>query len=94
MEYIKSLVDNKKWGNPSGYDITVTRKGSGFDTNYTCVAEPHSVMEEHISEAWSKCKVNLNELYTNGDPFNPSVKPDVTPSGYDGSVEIDEIPFN
>lgn len=72
MEYVKSLVDNKRWGNPTGYDITVTRKGSGFETAYTCVANPHSVMEDHIADAWSKSKIDLTELFRNGDPFKPA----------------------
>jgi hypothetical protein len=95
MEYIKSLVDNKKWGNPNGYDITVNRKGSGFDTTYTCVAEPHSIMEDKIADAWSRSNIDLNELYTGGDPFNPSKKeekpdfvaPKVEIKIDDGSVE-------
>src|SRR6266568_8756190 len=29
MVAIKSLVENKKWGSPKGYDITVTRTGEG-----------------------------------------------------------------
>lgn len=92
MEYVKSLVDNKRWGNPSGYDITVTRKGSGLATEYTCVANPHSVMEDHIAEAWSKCKIDLTELYTGGDPFKPTVKEEkvvesVEVAGYTGEVK-------
>lgn len=103
MEYIKSLVDNKKWGNPNGYDITVTRKGSGFDTTYTCVAEPHSVLEDHIAESWSKSKIDLTQLFSNGDPFNPSVKESsVKPLESLPEVKVDlgeapdfdEIPFN
>ncbi len=74
MGYMKSLADNKKWGNPTGYDITVNRQGSGFDTEYTCVAEPHSVLEDHIAEAWSKANIDLTELYTGGDPFKPTKK--------------------
>lgn len=76
MAFMQSLVANKRWGNPNGYDITVTREGSGFSTEYTCIANPHSVLEDHIAEAWAKCNVDLNELYTGGDPFKPSKKTD------------------
>lgn len=86
MGYILSLTENKKWGNPTGYDICVNRVGSGLETEYTCVAEPHSVLEDKIAEAWSKAKIDLNELYTGGDPFKPTKKED------DGSV--DDVPFN
>jgi hypothetical protein len=69
MQYIKGLVDNKRWGNPTGYDITVSRTGTGLATEYTCRAEPHSTLEDKIAEAWSKANVNLNALYKSEDPF-------------------------
>lgn len=69
MGYIKGLVDNKRWGNPTGYDITVNRVGTGLASEYTCRAEPHSVIEDKIAEAWSKSNINLNALYEGGDPF-------------------------
>ena len=29
---IKELVDNKNWGDPKGYDISVSGSGSGFES--------------------------------------------------------------
>ena len=96
MSYMQSLINNKKWGNPTGYDITVTKTGAGLKTEYDTMAEPHSVVDNKISEAWSKCKIDLTELYEGGDPFKPSnsqankpaeeVAQSVEPSGYTGEV--------
>jgi len=69
MNYIQGLVKNPKWGNPKGYDITVNRKGSGFDTEYTCVASPHSPIEKHILEQYQATSIDLNALYDGEDPF-------------------------
>lgn len=92
MTYIKSLVDNKRWGNPTGYDITVNRTGSGLSTEYTCTANPHSVLEQKVEEAWKKVNIDLNELFVGGEPFKtpvrqvelPEVKVDLED---DGSVQ-------
>lgn len=66
---IKALVDNKKWGNPKKYDISVTRQGEGFDTSYTVMPNPHEDVNFEISQAFDSKKINLEALYTGGDPF-------------------------
>jgi len=33
MGGIKALVDNEKWGDPKGYDLTITRIGEGLETS-------------------------------------------------------------
>lgn len=72
MDALKALVDNKKWGNPSGYDITVKRSGSGFDTEYQVMPNPHAPIPEEASEAFASMTVNLNALFNGGDPFAKS----------------------
>ena len=71
MKYIKSLTANPKWGNPKGYDITVTKSGSGMSTEYTYIADPHSELDSKIKDQFSKMKVDLSLLYAGGDPFTP-----------------------
>lgn len=60
---IKSLVQNPKWGDPKNYDITVTRTGSGLDTEYNVMPNPHSEL------AVTPLPVNLEALYDGEDPF-------------------------
>jgi hypothetical protein len=69
MNGIKALVDNKKWGDPKTYDITVTRAGEGFDTTYTVMPNPHSEITDEILAACEKKTINLSNLYLSGDPF-------------------------
>lgn len=69
MQPIQALIKNPKWGNPKGYDITITRSGSGFDTEYTVMPNPHSDLSPEITSAQLRTKVNLNALYEGADPF-------------------------
>lgn len=71
MTFMQNLIQNKRWGLPTEYDITVNRTGSGMNTEYTYMANPHSVLEDKVAEAWGKANIDLNELYTGGDLFKP-----------------------
>lgn len=70
MNSIKALVDNKKWGNPKEYDITINRIGEGLDTEYSTMPNPHSEIEGSIAEAFMGKTINLEALYEGKDPFS------------------------
>lgn len=70
MKYMMSLVENPKWGKPTGYDLTVNRTGSGFDTEYTTVANPHCAVDSDVAEAYAHKKIDLSKLFTGEDPFS------------------------
>ena len=69
MNTIKSYIDNKKWGNPKGYDIVITRTGAGFDTEYQTIANPHSEIPQDILVELSGKTINLEALFESKDPF-------------------------
>lgn len=69
MDAIKALIDNKRWGNPQGYDITINRSGTGFDTEYIVQANPHSVVDPTILADYAKKTINLEGLFDGSDPF-------------------------
>lgn len=72
MGAIKALVDNKKWGDPKGYDITITRTGEGMETEYQTMPNPHEDAPEEAQIKYSAKVIDLEALYDNGDPFgNP-----------------------
>ena len=66
---IKSLAENPKWGTPLGYDICIKKEGDGLKTEYTVMPEPKSEITEQQELAYVDTYVNLEALYTNGDPF-------------------------
>ena len=70
MGAIKSYVDEESWGNPKSYDLVVTRTGSGFDTEYQTIANPHSPVPVEAEKEYAGKKINLEALYHGADPFN------------------------
>ncbi len=71
MGQIKAYVDNEAWGNPKTYDLVITRTGEGMDTEYNTVANPHTNLSTDIASIYENTPIDLNLLYTNGDPFKP-----------------------
>lgn len=69
---IKSLIsyiENPKWGNPNGYDISVTKKGNGKETEYFTDHDPKEEVPDEIKDQVNSVSVNLEALFTNEDPF-------------------------
>ena len=66
---IKALVDNKKWGDPKKYDITITRSGEKLETKYSVMPNPHSELPKEVAQLWEETSINLEALYDGGDPF-------------------------
>lgn len=85
MKSLKKLADNKAWGEPTQYDIVITKEGEMMDTEYSLVPEPKSPLEETIKTAWEAVKptFDLNRLFESGDPFTAG----------EGDIDISNIPF-
>jgi hypothetical protein len=66
---IQALIKNKKWGDPKGYDLTITRIGDGFDTEYTVMPNPATVLPQEILDRVLDRKIRLEALYEGGIPF-------------------------
>lgn len=67
---IEALVNDPEWGDPKGYNITITRKGTKLDdTEYTVMPNPHSEMPAELLEAYEKANIDLEKLFTGEDPF-------------------------
>ena len=66
---IKTLIKMEDWGDPKGYDITVTRKGDGFDTEYTTLPSNKSKTDEGKVKLYEDMEINLEALFDNDDPF-------------------------
>lgn len=71
MGPMHALIKNPKWGNPKGYDITVTRKGTGLnDTEYAVVPNPHTELDPEVLDRMEALDINLDALFTGGDPLS------------------------
>jgi hypothetical protein len=74
MNAVKGLVDSKHWGDPKNYDISISRSGTGFDTEYVVQGIPPQPLDPKILVEYKKTNVDLAALYTNGDPFGAVAK--------------------
>jgi hypothetical protein len=66
---ITNLVKDEDWGDPKGYDIKISRSGSGIETEYAVNPKPHKEISEDIKTAYSEKKINLEALYSGENPF-------------------------
>jgi hypothetical protein len=72
LRAIEAFVNNPKWGNPQGYDLTIEKVKTGprdRDVEYTVVPEPPSTVDEGIAALAKSIPVRLEALYDGEDPF-------------------------
>ncbi len=73
QEAMLALAQNEDWGNPSGYDITISAKDAGtMEVVYTVQPSPHKPIPPEAIEAFETAQINLKALYAGDDPFAPS----------------------
>ena len=71
MNQLKSWVDSPAWGDLRGYDVNVSKSGSGKNTAYSVTPiEIAPFPTEHQERAKTLLAVlKLEALFSNGDPF-------------------------
>ncbi len=72
MRPIEAYMNNPKWGNPMGYDLTVEKVKTGSrerDVKYHVIPEPPTPLDEGIAELAKHIPVRLEALYKGEDPF-------------------------
>lgn len=67
---IQALARNPQWGEPSGYDLTMSRFEENGFTKYRTVPSPHSVVSAEIQNAYMEASPNLENLLVGKDPFD------------------------
>ena len=71
-----TLANDPEWGDPCGYDLSITRTGEGRETRYALNPKPARDVSPDVLDADASMTVNLAALYTGDDPFAPAA---VTP---------------
>lgn len=74
------------WGDPRNYDLTVKRKGEGFDTEYSVQPSPAKPLNAEAQAMFDEATLNLDALFDNGDPFMPA-----RPASMGGRAELGEV---
>lgn len=66
---LESLCNDADWGVPYTYDIKVTKKGDGKETEYMTTPLPHKPVSDAIIKAFKDRPCNLEAIFDNSDPF-------------------------
>ena len=70
IEPLQELISNEEWGDPTGYSLSVTRKGMSFsDTEYSVVPSPAQPTPANVLKAYKEKPINLDALYSGDNPF-------------------------
>lgn len=64
LNAIREYVDNKNYGEPTGYDIIITKKGSGKETKYpSIIANPPEDTSKEVKEVLEKHDINVEKAF-------------------------------
>jgi hypothetical protein len=66
---IGDLSKDEDWGAPFEYDLKVSRKGDGLETEYSVTPSPKKPLVEDIKKAALDKPCNLEALFDNSDPW-------------------------
>lgn len=69
QQQIMNFVNNAKWGDPTAYDIVVTKTKENGKTSYSVMPEPKEPLSDEIKKAQQATPINIEALYDGGDPF-------------------------
>ncbi len=69
MEQLFKYVKDDEYGDPSTYDIKISKTGEGMKTEYTLLAAPPRPAAKDIQAAYEKLHCNLQALFDGDDPF-------------------------
>lgn len=91
-----ALIEDDDWGDPTNYDVTIGRTGSGTDTKYSVVGSPKSkdvpkdIETPDVVAIQSKSPNNSQVRLLGQEPKQEDV---VLDDIDDKPIDLDEIPF-
>jgi len=90
-----NLVNDTDWGDPKNYDIKITKTGQKLETRYQVSPVPHREAPANAVTEYLGMNINLNALYSGGDPFGGN-KEENTPLMQrmsDDEIDVSQIPL-
>ena len=63
---LNSLVTDPEWGEPSGYDISITRTGDGLETSYTVMPSPKKPLKLSPEQQEQLAGMKLDNIFVDG----------------------------
>ncbi|WKN44904.1 hypothetical protein [Tunicatimonas pelagia] len=69
LKALKSYVDSEEYGHPSGYDLTIEKKGDGLNTDYSVIASPPKSLSAEIETLVGETSCDLPKIYDGEYPL-------------------------
>ena len=69
LKALKSYVESEEYGHPSGYDLTIEKKGDGLNTEYTVIVSPPKPLSDQIVEAVGNTSCDLQKIFDGEYPL-------------------------
>lgn len=69
MDQLFKYVKDEDYGDPTGYDVKLSKTGEGKKTEYTLIASPPKPVTKEIQAAYAAWYCNLPALFDGDDPF-------------------------
>jgi hypothetical protein len=69
-EQVHKFMKDEDYGDPTLYDIKLSRTGEGLKTEYSVVAAPPKPVTKAVQDRYDNFYCNLDALYDGGDPFS------------------------
>ena len=88
MKQIESYFNSEDWGDPKNYDLSINGTGQMKERRYTTIAIPPKPLTDDENKLISENPVNLNALFSGGDPFTEKVA-DMP----EEEVKLADVPF-
>lgn len=97
LDYVIGIAGNSDYGDPRGYDLTITRTGEMLETNYIVMPSPPKEISKEVAEADKEKQVNLDALYSGGDPYASEeaqeAKETFKENDYPAEIKPEDLPY-
>jgi hypothetical protein len=74
MDQLFKFIADEDYGQPSGYDIKISKTGEGMKTEYSLVAAPPKAVKPELDARYEEiaATLDLTRMYDGEDPFGDS----------------------
>lgn len=72
MDLLFKYVKDVDYGDPTNYDIKLSKTGEDKNTKYSLLAAPPKPLAKEIAKAYEDAHINLRALFDGEDPFADS----------------------
>jgi hypothetical protein len=69
MDQLFKFISDEDYGEPTGYDIKISKSGEGKKTEYSLVAAPPKAVKAELQERFDNFQCFLPRLFDGEDPF-------------------------